>query len=185
MTAAKNYEACRFSKLLVLRRAENSKGDKSRWLCQCDCGNKKEILGELLRLGKTTSCGCARVEMMTGTRRAWKGRGLLSGFRFAHIKACAKSREIPFDLSIDDLWALFERQGGTCALSGRDLSLYGRKGESFGNASLDRINSALGYTLDNVQWVHKDFNYMKQVFSQNDFVSMCQEVVNHFKKEGP
>ncbi|WP_199438433.1 hypothetical protein [Vibrio owensii] len=27
-------------------------------LCQCDCGNEKEIASSSLRSGKTTSCGC-------------------------------------------------------------------------------------------------------------------------------
>jgi len=36
-------------------------------------------------------------------------------------------------------------------------------------ASLDRINSSKGYTLDNVQWVHKTVNIMKQGLSDEDF----------------
>ena len=28
------------------------------WLCACECGNKKVILGKSLRNGSTTSCGC-------------------------------------------------------------------------------------------------------------------------------
>lgn len=48
----------RFGKLIVLERAENSKDGKARWLCQCDCGNQKIILGTHLRRGKILSCGC-------------------------------------------------------------------------------------------------------------------------------
>ena len=31
-----------------------------KWLCQCDCGNKTEVLSWNLRKGKTKSCGCMR-----------------------------------------------------------------------------------------------------------------------------
>lgn len=30
----------------------------SRWLCLCECGNKKEVLTGMLNSGETTSCGC-------------------------------------------------------------------------------------------------------------------------------
>ena len=31
---------------------------KSKWLCQCDCGTKKEVYGNSLLNGKSKSCGC-------------------------------------------------------------------------------------------------------------------------------
>lgn len=31
-----------------------------RWKCQCDCGNTAVVLGSVLRLGSTKSCGCLR-----------------------------------------------------------------------------------------------------------------------------
>lgn len=48
----------RFGRLLVLSRA----GLKTppRWLCQCDCGNRKTVPGASLRNGNTRSCGCLR-----------------------------------------------------------------------------------------------------------------------------
>jgi hypothetical protein len=41
----------RCGRLTVLERAENNKDGRARWLCQCDCGNKKIILGKHLRNG--------------------------------------------------------------------------------------------------------------------------------------
>ena len=52
----------KFGKLTVLSRAENGKDRKSRWLCLCDCGNKKVVSGRYLRMGNTTSCGCFQRE---------------------------------------------------------------------------------------------------------------------------
>ena len=47
----------RFGKLTVLRPAENI-GNKTAWICRCDCG--KEIIAKTthLREGNTKSCGC-------------------------------------------------------------------------------------------------------------------------------
>jgi len=48
----------KFGHLTVVKRVENSKHGKSRWLCQCSCGNKKVIIGEQLNYKKSKSCGC-------------------------------------------------------------------------------------------------------------------------------
>lgn len=34
------------------------------WLCQCECGNFKDILGVNLRSGHTKSCGCLTIEAL-------------------------------------------------------------------------------------------------------------------------
>ena len=51
-----------FGKLLVISRSEDyvsPKGArKSRWLCQCECGNVAVVTGDNLRSGNTTTCGC-------------------------------------------------------------------------------------------------------------------------------
>lgn len=57
----------RCGRLTVLERAENSKEGRARWLCQCDCGNKKIILGKHLRNGSIQSCGCYNKERITET----------------------------------------------------------------------------------------------------------------------
>lgn len=59
-----NLTGKKFGKLLVLRRVEAPYRAKIKnrpyWLCKCDCGNHKVILGLSLRKGYTTSCGCYR-----------------------------------------------------------------------------------------------------------------------------
>lgn len=58
----------KFGRLTVIERAEN-KGGKVRWLCRCECGNKKIIQGASLKSGHTTSCGCLRGEKL---KEQWK-----------------------------------------------------------------------------------------------------------------
>lgn len=57
MSAPKNLIGQKFGRLLVLKRADNFKG-RTYWLCQCECGNQKVIMGKLLLNGSTQSCGC-------------------------------------------------------------------------------------------------------------------------------
>lgn len=48
------------------------------------------------------------------------------------------------------------------------------------NASSDRIDSDKDYTEDNVQWVYKIVNIMKQALDQTHFINMCK-LVSEYK----
>jgi hypothetical protein len=45
-------------------------------------------------------------------------------------------------------------------------------------ASLDRIDSSSGYTVNNIQWVHKMVNGLKGFLSNDEFIFWCQKVVS-------
>ena len=53
----------KFNRLTVINRAASSKDGRARWLCRCDCGNERIILGKSLRNGHTQSCGCLNKEL--------------------------------------------------------------------------------------------------------------------------
>ena len=48
-----------YGRLTVIAYQKNSK-----WLCRCDCGNYKTVLGSSLRNGNTRSCGCIHSEQL-------------------------------------------------------------------------------------------------------------------------
>jgi len=52
----------KFGRLTVIERVSNSKHSRSMWLCKCDCGIEKIILGNDLHRNHTKSCGCLRKE---------------------------------------------------------------------------------------------------------------------------
>lgn len=63
----------RFGRLVVLSEVESSKREK-RYLCQCDCGNKREAFGTLLRKGVVRSCGCLQRETARKHCQSMAGR---------------------------------------------------------------------------------------------------------------
>ena len=50
----------RFGRLIAMRPVGKTAGGEYIWGCICDCGNKHEVRGSSLRIGKTKSCGCLR-----------------------------------------------------------------------------------------------------------------------------
>jgi hypothetical protein len=57
---AGKLRGARFGLLVVLRKTRHEAG-RDWWLCLCDCGVEKEIIGKSLRAGLTKSCGCGVV----------------------------------------------------------------------------------------------------------------------------
>jgi len=52
-----NLAGRRFGRWEVIRRSDRKKG-KISWLCRCDCGTTREVIGQYLTGGITHSCGC-------------------------------------------------------------------------------------------------------------------------------
>src|SRR5574344_1252156 len=59
----------RYGRLTVTGRACNVKGQKTAWICMCDCGNTVTVRGGDLVRGSTKSCGCLRKETASATGR--------------------------------------------------------------------------------------------------------------------
>lgn len=114
--------------------------------------------------------------------KKWVGCGEISGAFFYRLKTGANKRNLDFDITIEYIWGLFLQQSRKCALSGVDIQ-FSKKNIDKSNttASLDRINSSKGYTIDNIQWIHKDLNKMKTNFKQEDFIQWCKIIAERHK----
>lgn len=145
------------------------------YLCKCDCGKIRKVQGYTLLTGKSKSCGCSWKRQTKENNPAWKGFCGLPGKYFYRARHGAELRGIDFDLSKKEAWDVFNAQQGTCNLSGVPISF------DKSTASLDRIDSGLGYNANNIQWVHKDINRMKNEYNQGYFLQMCGSV---WKKMG-
>lgn len=142
-------------------------------VCHCDCGNTYEIRPSLFSVNATHHCGCEPIG-------SWKGIGLISGTYFNRVKRSAKKRSLLFSLTKEYLWELFKKQNGFCALSNISITPHRKDGIEY-TASLNRINSSIGYIEGNVQWVHKDINLMKMDLELNRFIELCKLVSNNNK----
>jgi hypothetical protein len=123
---------------------------------------------------------CARKYKILPDRmnsKMWRGYGEISLTHFNQIKIGAKRRNLIFNLTIEYLWDLFLKQNRKCIYTGLELG-FSKKRSLIGSctASLDRVDSFKGYVEGNVQWVHKDINWMKQDFDNDYFIKMCKLV---------
>jgi hypothetical protein len=173
-----------FGKLTIIEaytvRLSNGK-THARLHCRCECGKEIDIFRSSMKSRKQLSCGSRecepdRFKKTTGSANyRFKGYENIRAATWSKYQRGAKSRGLDFDLSIKEAWELYENQGRKCALSGVPISFEGGK-PSNTSASLDRIDSSKGYSLYNVQWVHKTVNLMKNVLSVEEFLKWCSLV---------
>lgn len=154
------------------------------WVCECECGKLIKREERYILVAKNLSCGCKHASKLkqASSFKQWTGYEELNGQYFAKLRCGAKKRNIPFDITIEQAWEQFLKQERKCALTKLELTFARARAKNAGvaiqTASLDRINSNKGYTVDNIQWLHKDVNRMKNGFTQEYFLSMCELIVS-------
>lgn len=176
-----------FNKLTVIsdtgKRTIGRKAGERIWSCKCDCGKTTEISTSRLTKFRTKSCGCLR-QRRQNKSPFWKGHKDISANFWYRIMTEAKNRDIEVGITIEDAWSQFEKQRGICSLSGIELSFEKFSKDDMGRtASLDRIDSKKGYTKDNIQWIHKNINWMKTKFEQSYFIEMCDRISKYRNKQ--
>jgi len=131
----------------------------------------------------------------SGSKKAWKngvrkprncnkgGTKDIHNALFARWKSGANTRNYPFEITIEQLQDILEKQNFKCAYTGIDMfcpKTYNEKKEMTSSPyliSLDRIDSELGYIEGNVHFVCVWVNKAKGNYSHNTF----KEIINTLK----
>ena len=166
---------------------------------KCSCGKEQFIRAYFLESGRQDCCkSCSQKRALENNvsrqkflKLTHEGIGNFTKTTYWYFKNNAKKRNISWseELTIEYLYELLLKQNKKCALTGLDIDLTESRNNSnvafeFMTASLDRIDSSKDYEPDNVQWVHKHINKMKNNFKENYFIDMCKLIVNYANQQG-
>jgi hypothetical protein len=129
-----------------------------------ECTNCSKVF---LRTSKTValcpSCNSTRVKCQTPERKMYRG---------AKCRANAKGTEFSLDwgdIVIPD----------TCPILGMKLVVHkGKPGGKKNSPSLDRIDSSLGYTKDNVWVISHLANQMKSYATKNEMIEFAKWILH-------
>ena len=173
----------KFNKLTVLDIVVQNK--RTYYQVQCDCGRIDLKRKDLVEDGRTKMCKPCSAKLTASkypppvNRTGCEG---LSGTHYTALKAGAKRRNLEFNVTPEFLWQLYLQQHKLCALSGSEITLVpiikdNNVDWAVVTASLDRIDSNKGYTKDNVQWVHKRINFLKNDFTEEELLYWAKKIV--------
>ena len=162
--------------------------------CQC-CGKKfqreRKEVNRSVKLGRPFYCSlsCCRSDTQKGKpcrnpefikRHAGNRNDEYSQFRY-HLRK-AKSRNKECDLTLEYLKEVWENQDGVCGYTGMKLTHHMWNTTKIPTtASLDRIDSSLGYVRGNVQFVSVMANFAKSDFTHEEMVLFCKSISERWK----
>lgn len=138
-----------FGKLTVIGAVGIRTGRSNRsiyWLCECDCGKRREVQGNKLKSGHTRSCGCIATEKINSFNRT-HGMSRLPSYKSwcMMMNRCFNRKDPSFHhyggrgITVCERWLDFENF--------RD-----DMGERQVGLTLERINNEKGYEPSNCKW---------------------------------
>lgn len=177
----------RFGRLVALEPFENLTNRRKTWKCKCDCGNIKNVATNHLRDGATKSCGCLRTELGTvRLQRHIKNNGSSRKGEYGQsnkvrlylsYRRQARKRNIEFLLSQEEFIGITSKNCYYCGIEPMTIT----KGEgTFGqyvHNGIDRMNSNIGYVLDNCVPCCWMCNRAKLDSSLDEFLSWIDRLV--------
>jgi len=111
-----------------------------------------------------------------------RGKGYLSEW-IANIKNRVKAKGWDFEIDAAFIQELFSKQSGKCALTKIPFTFNFEKCKTVKkdpfSPSIDRIDSAKGYTKDNVRLVCMVVNLALNEFGDDTFSKMCRAFVQN------
>lgn len=152
--------------------------------CKCSCGNMTTTNYRDVKRGHTRSCGCFRkseevLEKLSLHGKKMQQLGKLNiGYnrvdddtKFRYYIKQIKRRQKSSALTIEDLRIQWNIQQGVCVYTNIPLILANHTDYDyprFMQASVDRINSDLGYEVGNIQFVSITCNYAKNAMTHDE-----------------
>lgn len=143
----------KFSRLIVVERASNSRSGRVRWLCRCDCGKQIVVHGSALRICHTQSCGCLQKER-TSKANYVHGHAINKSCTYISWKhmmqRCYNSKNKRYKdyggrgIKVCDRWQELNGQGFINFL--QDM------GKRPPNLTLDRVDNNGNYCKANCRW---------------------------------
>ena len=179
-----NLSNKRFGRLLAESPTDARRGRGVVWKCLCDCGNIKLVSSADLRQGVTRSCGCLHKEL---TIERSKKSAQESSFNelYYKYKETARNRLLDFAISRDEFRILTQQKCYYCGIEPKQIRK-GRKninGDYIHNG-IDRVDSDIGYILENCVPCCKICNYAKRNLSVNEFTVWVNRVYNNLFGDG-
>ena len=95
-----------------------------------------------------------------------------------HARTKKKNKKVEWDIELEDVLELWEKQNGKCALTGLFMTYHkDGSGNRDLNASIDRIDPDVKYIVTNIQLVCSRANMMKHTLKEDELYWWAKNIV--------
>ena len=161
----------------VLEYAGLNQNRQPSWACRCECGTEKIVVGQTLRDGATSSCGCKKGAAIsksklkhgeslngeTRTYRIWKAMHA----RCRGLSEMSKKYYVPKNITVCERWSDYR-------------NFVADMGVAPDNLSIDRIDNDGNYEPGNCRWATASQQAQNQYHSPRN----RDEITGQFVKAG-
>ena len=183
----------KFTRLTVIAETEPvGKRQRTAWLCKCECGNEKIVKADELKSGDTKSCGCWNQEKRKERASVLYGPCIKYHPGETSARRVWLKRYNDGGITYDDFFRLSQENCHYCGDKPNNLanaakedpksSQFARDNGDFIYNGLDRIDSSLTHTLENVVPCCKWCNLAKRERSITDFENWVEQTYLHIQK---
>ncbi len=178
-----------FTNLTVVSEAPKRHPKRKNWNCVCVCGEHLEVDTSRLRTGNTKSCGCLRKQNCSalGKKSNFKTEPGEAGFRnlFRKYKGAASDRGHEFCLTEMQFKSLTQSDCHYCGCAPSRMHRSSHRNDSSRERTayvfngVDRIDSNIGYLVENCVPACTDCNFAKQSLSYTEFLALISRIFKH------
>ena len=166
----KNLKDQRFGRWLVVGDREIRQPGKYKlvfYRCRCDCGKEALVQQSNLLSGGSQSCGCLSSEIVSKRMRLEPGQASTNQV-LRYYQTNARRRGLSWELSLSDFQRLIQGSCGYCG--SRDSMTAIKHKDKIAHNGIDRVNPALGYTVENCVSCCKTCNNAKSDMTVDQFL---------------
>lgn len=163
-----------FGQLTVIKRLAQ-KGERTKYLSKCSCGNK--IICDGSKLKDRVNCGCKRNKVQPRLPIS----KVVCNNLFTGYKTNAKNKKLPFRLSKKKFQTMIFGKCHYCGDSPKTLFRKWRADEGCKFNGIDRKDNTLGYIQSNCVSCCKQCNYKKNAQHIDDFIQWVKKIADNLK----
>lgn len=157
---------------LVVTESHTSRKNRTRWVCQCDCGKTTIATGASLRTGHKKSCGCRYQLSLLPKNETTLCRSLWSTYA-----SLAKKRGYEFQLSAEQFADLTKKDCFYCGKVPQQVLEPRRRSQMpYVYNGIDRRDNTAGYVDSNVVACCKLCNSMKSAYLESMFLEHALQI---------
>lgn len=182
-----------FGRLTVISHAGTKGEGKQRsnlWLCKCECGNEKTTLASSLKQGSCKSCGCLHRESSarniqkvdrTNNGKLLEGDQAAFNIVLRKYKDGAKARNLSFELNNQQFRKLIEDNCYYCGVKPSKTTTNRSKFKpvSIIHNGIDRIDSSIGYEINNCVSACHECNFFKKDAIYDSFLDRITKIFRY------